>query len=110
MKGAQAKIDFMGLTTDKQKISLLRSWAGPELLIYWEREVGVRFEDIPRVEAVGDMPAIPAQDAHTYQEMLKNTRVEILKHVNRDRSLIDLLHMRQTSESWMAFIQTLHQR
>lgn len=109
MKGAQAKIDFMGLTTDKQKISLLRSWAGPELLTYWEREVGVRFEDIPRVEAVGDIPAIPAQGAHTYQDMLKDTRAEILKHVNRDRSLIDLLHMRQTSESWMAFIHDLEE-
>ena len=54
MKGAQAKIDFMGLTTDKQKISLLRSWAGPELLTYWEREVGIRFDDIPRVEADPD--------------------------------------------------------
>ena len=34
MKGAEAKIDFMGITTDKQKISLLRSWAGLELLVY----------------------------------------------------------------------------
>ena len=109
MKGAQAKIDFMGLTTDKQKISLLRSWAGPELLTYWEREVGVRFEDIPRVEAVGDIPEVPAKAAHTYVDMLKDTRTEILKHVNRDRSLIDLLHMRQSSESWMAFIHDLEE-
>ena len=34
MKGAEAKIDFMGITTDKHKISLLRSWAGLELLVY----------------------------------------------------------------------------
>ena len=40
--------------------------------------------------------------ADLHQDMLKDTRAEILKHVNRDRSLIDLLHMRQTSESWMA--------
>ena len=60
MKGAQAKIDFMGLTTDKQKISLLRSWAGPELLTYWEREVGIRFESTPRIEATGGRDAIPA--------------------------------------------------
>ena len=49
MKGAQAKIDFMGLSTDKQKISLLRSWEGP------------------RVEAAGNRLEIPAQSAHTYQ-------------------------------------------
>ena len=109
MKGAQAKIDFMGLTTDKQKISLLRSWAGPELLTYWEREVGIRFESTPRIEATGGRDAIPAQEAHTYQDMLRDTRQEILKHVNRDRSLIDLLNMRQTSESWMAFIHDLEE-
>ena len=109
LKGAQAKIDFMGLTTDKQKISLLRSWAGPELLTYWEREVGIRFESTPRVEAAGGRDAIPAQEAHTYQDMLRDTRQEILKHVNRDRSLIDLLNMRQTSESWMAFIHDLEE-
>ena len=109
LKGAQAKIDFMGLTTDKQKISLLRSWEGPELLTYWEREVGIRFESTPRVEAAGGRDAIPAQEAHTYQDMLRDTRQEILKHVNRDRSLIDLLNMRQTSESWMAFIHDLEE-
>ena len=64
---------------------------------------------MPRVEAVGDIPAIPAQAAHTYQDMLKDTRTEILKHVNRDRSLIDLLHMRQSSESWMSFIHDLEE-
>ena len=91
MKGAEAKIDFMGLTTDKQKISLLRSWAGPELLLYWEREVGVRFQAVDRVAAVGDVDEIPAQAAHTYKELITLTRKEILKHVNRDRSIIDLL-------------------
>jgi len=30
-----------------------------------------------------------------------------MKHVNRDRSLIDLLHMRQSSESWMTFVHDL---
>jgi len=106
MKGAQARIDFMGLNTDVQKISLLRSWAGPELLTYWEREVGARFMAIPRV-AVGDVAAMPAQAPHTYTELLNLTRLEILKHVNRDRSLIDLLHMRQSSESWMTFVHDL---
>ena len=109
MKGAEAKIDFMGLTTDKQKISLLRSWAGPELLVYWEREVGIRFQAVERVQAVGDVAEIPGQPAHTFKELVDLTRKEILKHVNRDRSIIDLLHMRQAGESWMAFIHDLEE-
>ena len=109
MKGAEAKIDFMGLTTDKQKISLLRSWAGPELLLYWEREACIRFQAVDRVPAAGDVAEIPAQAAHTYKELITLTRKEILKHVNRDRSIIDLLHMRQSGESWMAFIHDLEE-
>lgn len=109
MKGAEAKIDFMGLTTDKQKISLLRSWAGAELLLYWEREVGIRFQAVDRVPAVGDVAEIPAQQAHTYKELVTDTKKEILKHVNRDRSIIDLLHMRQSGESWMTFIHDLEE-
>ena len=53
IKGAQAKSEFMGLIRDRQMISLLCRWAGPELLTYWEREVGIRFEDIPGVQAEG---------------------------------------------------------
>ena len=93
MKGAEAKIDFMGLTTDKQKISLLRSWAGPELLLYWEREACIRFQAVDRVPAAGDVAEIPAQAAHIYKELITLTRKEILKHVNRYRSIIDLIHM-----------------
>ena len=59
------------------------------------------------VEAVGNIPEILAQLAHTYVELITNTRQEILKHVNRDRSIIDLLHMRQSGESWMTFIHDL---
>ena len=47
MKEVQTKIDFMGLTTDKQKISLLRSWKEPELLTYWEREVEISLRISP---------------------------------------------------------------
>ena len=49
--------------------------------------------------------AIPAVAA----QLLKDRRTEILKHVNRERSLIDLLYIRQTAESWMAFIHELEE-
>ena len=37
VKEAQAKIDYMGITDNKQKVALLKSWAGRELLNFWEK-------------------------------------------------------------------------
>ena len=51
---------------------------------------------------------IPAQAAHTYKDLIAATGKEILKHMNRDRSIIDL-HMRQSEESWMSFIHNLEE-
>lgn len=108
IKGAQAKIDFMGLDNDRQKISLLRSWSGPDLLVFWEREVNIRFADVPAVIVNGVQQA-PLAAAHTYNELIDLTRTEILRHVNRDRSIIDLVHMRQKEENWMTFIHDLEE-
>ena len=60
VKAAEAKMDFMGLTSDTQKVNLLRSWTGPDLILYWEREVGIRFKATAQVDAVGNVPEIPA--------------------------------------------------
>ena len=67
--------------------------------------MGIRFEATAGVAARDKAAAIPAVAA----QLLKDRRTEILKHVNRDRSLIDLLHMRQTAESLMAFIHDLEE-
>ena len=81
MKEVQAKLDFMGLTTDKQKISLLGEGGGDQC------------EDIPRLEGVW---------------LLEATKKKIL--MNRDWFIIDLVHRRQNEESWMAFIHDLEVR
>ena len=73
MKWVEAKIDFMGIAIDKHKISLLRSWAGLELLVYWERKEGIRLQAIDRVPAVGDVPVIRAQAAHTDKDLIAFT-------------------------------------
>ena len=56
------------------KISLLKSWAGPELLQYWERDVCLRWETIPAVAGVNGGPETPEKLAHTYEELIKLTR------------------------------------
>ena len=59
----------MGLDNDRQKISLLPSWSGPDLLVFWEREVNIRFADVPAV-IVDGVEQVPAAVAHTYAELI----------------------------------------
>ena len=103
-KEAEAKITYMGITEDTRKVALLKSWAGRTLLNFWEKEARIQFETIPRIEAAGDQAAVPEIPADTFDNIIKKTKAELLKHVSRDRSLTDLLQMRQGEDTWMQFI------
>ena len=107
MKEVESKMEFMGVTQDKQKRSLLRSWAGRELLNFWEKEVRIKFTATEEIPARDGAAAIPAVAEDSYDTIITKTRTEILKHVNRDRSIIDLLNMKQGDETWMQFISEL---
>ena len=103
-KEAEAKITYMGITEDTRKVALLKSWAGRTLLNFWEKEARIQFVTIPRIEAAGDQAAVPEIPADTFDNIIKKTKAELLKHVSRDRSLTDLLQMRQGEDTWMQFI------
>ena len=107
LKEVETKMDFMGIVENAKKISLLRSWAGKVLLNYWDKEVRIRWTSSPTIPAGQDQIEVPAVPADSYAEVINKTKAEILKHVNRDRSIIDLLHMRQQDDTWMAFISEL---
>ena len=63
---AEAKMGFLGITEEKQKICYLRSNAGTELTTFWDKEVRARFKDIAADAGRG----IEAQPAHTYEQLL----------------------------------------
>ena len=107
VKEAQAKIDYMGISDNKQKVALLRSWAGRELLNFWEKEERIQFTTIPAVEATDGVAAVAEIPADTFEEIITKTKKELLIHVSRDRSLTDLLSMKQGDETWMQFISEL---
>ena len=107
MKEAQAKIDYMGINDDKQKVALLKSWAGRELLNIWEKKARIQFTVIPAVPAAGGVAGVAEIPADTFEQIVQKTRQELLKHVSRDRSLTDLLSMKQGDETWMQFISEL---
>ena len=103
-KEAEAKITYMGITGDTRKVALLKSWAGRTLLNFWEKEARIQLEKIPRIPAAGGQAEVPEIPADTFENIIKKTKVELLKHVSRDRSLTDLLQMKQGDDTWMQFI------
>ena len=80
---------FLEMTTEIQKLNFIRSCAGPELDEFWLKEARIRFEAIP-ASADG---TIPAQPAHTYEEVKAESKTAFLKLVSRDRAIIELLRV-----------------
>ena len=76
-----------------QKLSFLRNCAGAELTALWDKEV--------RVVYVATGERATREEAHTYDQVVENTRKTLLKLVSRDRAIIDLLRMEQGSRIFM---------
>ena len=77
-------------------MNFLRSFAGAELTEFWEKEVRVLFEATREGEV--DVPA------HTYEQVVENTKQTLLKLVSKDRAIIDLLRMEQGSRGFKDFL------
>ena len=103
-KEAEAKITYMGITEDTRKVALLKSWAGRTFLNFWKKEARIHLEKIPRIPAAGGQDEVPEIPADTYENIIKKTKVELLKHVSRDRSLTDLLQMKQGDNTWLQVV------
>jgi hypothetical protein len=91
---AESKMRLLGLTTDQEKNSFVQSSAGPELTQFWEKEVRIRW--VATVD--------PAQAAHTYGDLIKDSKATLLKYVSRDRAIIDLLHIPQGDKTVTEFL------
>ncbi len=57
LEEAENRMKFLGVTDDTQKVSLLRSWGGPELVTFMKSQGNIRFDTVP---AEGTVAAIPA--------------------------------------------------
>ena len=94
---AENKMKFIGTTSDIQKISFLQSCGGAELTELWEKEVRIRFEPGEEVNGL-------REEAHTYAQLLEETKKALLKVVSRDRAIINLFQMEQGSKSFMDYL------
>ena len=88
------KMNFVGnCDTNEQKLSFLRSCAGTDLTEMWEKEA--------RIRQIAEVENGTRREAHTYAEVLDETRKTLLKMVSRDRAIIELLRMEQNNKSFM---------
>ena len=91
---AESKMRLLGITTSQEKASFVQSSGGIELSTFWEKEARIRWV------ASTD----PVQAAHTYEEIIAESKKALLKYVCRDRAIIDLLHMPQGDKSISEFV------
>ena len=95
-KDSENKMRFLGVTDSVRKMNFLRSCAGAELTEFWVKDVRVLFEATREGEV--DVPA------HTYEQVVENTKQTLLKLVSKDRAIINLLRMEQGSRGFMDFL------
>ena len=95
-RDAENKMRFSGITDSVQKLNFVRSCAGVELTELWQKEIRVVYL------ATGEGAA--AEAAHTYEQVVENTGMTLLKLVSRDRAIINLLRMEQGSRGFKDFL------
>ena len=96
LREAENKMRFRGITEGERKWDFLRSCAGAELTELWDKEVRVVYE------ATWD--GANRMEADTYDPVVKNTMATLLKLVNRDRAIIELLRMEQGNRTFNEFL------
>ena len=104
LEEVENRMRYMGVTEDTKKISLLRSWGGPDLVKLMKAHAGVRFDDTP---ATADTEAIPAD---TYANAVKKIKDELGKLINRTLAMHQLMTCKQGDRKWMDFIKDLEER
>ena len=100
IKMAESKMTFLGIDDDVQKVNYRKSCAGAELLTFLEKEVRIWFQAVAVNAALG----IIAAAAHTYDEVVAESRRVLLAIISRDRAVIDLLKISQEDRSVMEFL------
>ena len=98
LEEAENRMTYIGANTDEERISLLRSWGGQQLVNFMKLHAKVAFEPIP---AVGDEEEETPKD--TYDQILTKIRNELHRLVNRTLAMHELLSTKQGNRPWLEF-------
>ena len=95
-RDTENKMRFLKIEEDEQKLNFIRSCAGAELTKFWEKEMRARFE--AKVEEGARV------EAYTYEQVVEDTKQTLLKLVNKDQAIINLLRLEQGSRGFMDYL------
>ena len=88
LEEAENRMTYIGINTDEERISLLRSWGGQDLVNFMKLHAKVLFEPIP-VPGEADTPK------DTYAQIVTKIRTELQRLVNRTLAMHELFTTKQ---------------
>ena len=104
LEDAGIRMSYIGITSDKEKIILLKTWGGPEIVEL------IRLEK-SHLNARAQAPQQgEAEQEQTYKDLIDNLRLYLSKMVNRTMAMHQLLSTQQGSRSWCEFIRDLERK
>eukprot|EP00111_Clytia_hemisphaerica_P023959 TCONS_00070584-protein len=111
---AENRMDYIGVTVDKEKIILLKTWGGPEMveLIRAERShlnTGARANE-EGAQANGEVAEANAEAAPTYMQTIERLRYYLRRMVNRTMAMHQLLGTKQGTRTWGDFLLDLEKK
>ena len=96
LEEAENRMTYIGINTDEERISLLRSWGGQDLVNFMKLHAKVLFEPIP-VPGEADTPK------DTYAQIVTKIRTELQRLVNRTLAMHELFTTKQGNRPWLEF-------
>ena len=118
LEEAECRMEYIGTSSDKEKIILLRTWGGQEIKELIKRQssklinatLTIKKEDsdnMPPLEEDASKDDSEASVQGQYQEIINGIREQLMKNVNRTMAMYQLMNTSQGTMNWNTFIRDL---
>ena len=85
-------MEYIGVSSDKDKTTLLKTWGGRDLVEFMKQSAKINFE------------------IDSYDQIITKIREEMKRLVNRSLAMHNLLNTKQGSKPWMQFLKELEDK
>ena len=112
LEEAESRMEYIGITDDKEKIILLRTWGGQDIkdLIKHQSSIvgtaNIKKEDESSEDNIPKLEDDTAT-ASSYRDTIEAIRDTLRRNVNRTMAMHQLMTTRQGSMTWNSFIREL---
>ena len=90
-------MDYIGVRSDKDKITLLKTWGGHDLVVL-----------LSSCCRIGEESSLNLDD--NFDNVIQKIRDELRRLVNRSLDMYNLLNTKQGSKIWMEFVNDLEDK